>query len=88
VFHHKPLEANMVLSSNILDQTPEVIAKWPKPNYDDPDQLTWLPIYMCIWFTAATFMVAVRFWLRARGHAGNLGWDDVSNHRGKRYRSS
>jgi hypothetical protein len=23
----------MVLSANILDQTPEVIAKWPKANY-------------------------------------------------------
>lgn len=68
----------MVLSSNILDQTPEVIAKWPKANYDNPDQLTWLPIYCCIWFAAATLMVAVRFWLRVRGHAGKFGLDDVS----------
>jgi hypothetical protein len=68
----------MVLSSNILDQTPEVIAKWPKPNYVNPNQLTWLPIYTCIWFGAATVMVAMRFWLRVRGHAGRLGLDDVS----------
>ncbi|KAM0689949.1 hypothetical protein Q7P36_008716 [Cladosporium allicinum] len=66
----------MVLSSNILDQTPEVIAKWPKANYNTPDQLTWLPIYSCIWFGAATIMVAMRFWLRVRGHAGRLGLDD------------
>jgi len=68
----------MVLSSNILNQTPEVIAKWPKANYDDPDEWTWLPIYSCIWFGAATVMVAMRFWLRVRGHAGQLGLDDVS----------
>jgi hypothetical protein len=69
----------MVLSSNILDQTPDVISKWPKANYDNPDQLTWLPIYTCIWFGAATIMVAMRFWLRSRGHAGRLGLDDVSS---------
>lgn len=72
-------QAIMVLSSNILDQTPEVIAKWPKANYVNPEELTWLPIYTCIWFGAATVMVAVRFWLRFRGHAGRLGLDDVSN---------
>lgn len=72
-------QAIMVLSSNILDQTPEVIAKWPKANYVNPDELTWLPIYTCIWFGAATVMVAVRFWLRFRGHAGRLGLDDVSS---------
>jgi hypothetical protein len=69
----------MVLSANILDQTPEVIAKWPKANYDNPDQLTWLPTYSCIWFGTATIMVAMRFWLRSRGHAGRLGLDDVSS---------
>ena len=72
-------QAIMVLSSNILDQTPEVIAKWPKANYVNPEELTWLPIYTCIWFGAATVMVAVRFWLRFRGHAGRLGLDDVSS---------
>ena len=71
--------AIMVLSSNILDQTPDVIAKWPKANYDNPDQLTWLPIYSCIWFGAATIMVAMWFWLRSRGHAGRLGLNDVSS---------
>ena len=73
------LQAIMVLSNNILDQTPEVIAKWPKANYVNPEELTWLPIYTCIWFGAATVMVAVRFWLRFRGHAGRLGLDDVSS---------
>ena len=69
----------MVLSANILDQTPDVISKWPKPNYDNPDQLTWMPIYSLIWFAAATIMVFMRFWLRFRGHAGKLGLDDVSD---------
>jgi hypothetical protein len=57
----RKLYAIMVSSSNILDQTPDVIAKWPKANYDNPDQLTWLPIYSCIWFGAATIMMAMRF---------------------------
>jgi hypothetical protein len=75
----RQIQAIMVLSNNILDQTPEVIAKWPKANYVNPEELTWLPIYTCIWFAAATVMVAVRFWLRFRGHAGRLGLDDVSS---------
>jgi hypothetical protein len=79
LFLRQSKHAIMVLSANILDQTPEVIAKWPKANYDNPDQLTWLPIYSCIWFGVATIMVAMRFWLRSRGHAGRLGLDDVSS---------
>ena len=67
------------MSSNILHISPEVIAAWPTPNYDYPDRMTWMPIYSSIWFAAATVMVAMRYWLRARGHAGRLGLDDVSN---------
>jgi hypothetical protein len=37
-----------------------------------------MPIFSGITFAAATLMVATRFWLRIRGHAGKLGLDDVS----------
>jgi hypothetical protein len=70
----------MVLSSNILDFTPELIASWPAPNYEDPERITWMPIYASIWFAAATLLVVMRLWLRSRGHAGRLGLDDVSSH--------
>jgi hypothetical protein len=50
----------------------------------DPDRETWMPIYSPIWFAAATTMVAMRYWLRARGHAGKLGLDDVRHQREKR----
>ena len=69
----------MVLSSNILDFTPELIASWPAPNYENPARITWMPIYASVWFGAATLLVVVRLWLRWRGHAGQLGLDDVSS---------
>jgi hypothetical protein len=69
----------MVLSSNILDYTPELIASWPAPNYDNPERIAWMPIYASVWFAAATLLVVVRIWLRSRGHAGQLGLDDVSS---------
>jgi hypothetical protein len=31
--------------SNIAHLTPADIAKWPAPNYEDPDRITWMPIY-------------------------------------------
>jgi hypothetical protein len=74
----------MSTNSNILHLSPEVIASWPTPNYEDPDRETWMPIYSPIWFAAATTMVAMRYWLRARGHAGKLGLDDVRHQREKR----
>lgn len=36
-----------------------------------------MPIFSGITFAAATLMVAMRFWLRIRGHAGKLGLDDA-----------
>jgi hypothetical protein len=63
--------------SNIAHLTPADIAKWPAPNYEDPDRITWMPIYSGIWFAAATILFAMRCWLRIRGHAGRLGLDDV-----------
>jgi hypothetical protein len=65
-------------NSNIAHLTPEIISNWPTPNYDNPERITWLPIYSGIWFGAATILLVLRYWLRIRGHAGRLGLDDVS----------
>lgn len=66
--------------SNIAHLSPEDIAKWPAPNYENPDRLTWMPAYSSIWFIAATLLFGMRCWLRVRGHAGRLGLDDVRKH--------
>ena len=63
--------------SNIAHLTPADIAKWPPANYENPDRITWMPIYASMWFAGATIVFAVRCWLRFRGHAGKLGLDDV-----------
>jgi hypothetical protein len=64
-------------NSNIAHLTPEIISNWPTPNYDNPDRITWLPIYSGIWFGAATILLVLRYWLRVRGYAGKFGLDDV-----------
>lgn len=66
------------MPGNIINLTPADMAKWPTPNYENPDRRTWLPAFSATMFAAATMMVAMRFWLRIRGHAGKLGLDDVS----------
>jgi hypothetical protein len=63
--------------SNIAHLTPADIAKWPPANYENPERVTWMPIYASIWFAGATIVFGVRCWLRFRGHAGKLGLDDV-----------
>ena len=67
-----------IMPGNIINLTPADVLSWPKPNYVDPVRRTWMPIFAGITFGAATLMVAMRFWLRIRGHAGKLGLDDVS----------
>ena len=69
----------LIMPCNIINLTPADVLSWPKPNYVDPVRRTWMPIFSGITFAAATLMVAMRFWLRLRGHAGKLGLDDVSN---------
>ncbi|KAM0699321.1 hypothetical protein Q7P36_001368 [Cladosporium allicinum] len=64
-------------NSNIAHLTPDIISNWPAPNYDNPDRITWLPIYSSVWFGAATILLGLRYWLRIRGHAGRLGLDDA-----------
>jgi hypothetical protein len=72
------------MPGNIINLTPADVLAWPKPNYEDPVRRTWMPIFSGLTFAAATLMVATRFWLRIRGHAGKLGLDDVSaTHRTK-----
>ena len=65
------------MPGNIINLGPEDVAGWPTANYDDPVTRPWLPIYSSILFVAATLMIAMRYWLRIRGHAGKLGLDDV-----------
>jgi hypothetical protein len=64
-------------NSNIAHLTPADVAKWPHPNYVDPETIPWLPVYSSVWFAAATILFGMRCWLRLRGHAGRLGLDDV-----------
>jgi len=54
----------IIMSGNIINLTPADVSSWPTPDYG-------------VLFTAATLIVAMRFCLRARGYAGNLGLDDV-----------
>ena len=68
----------LIMPGNIINLTPADVLSWPKPNYVDPVRRTWMPIFAGITFGTATLMVAMRFWLRIRGHAGKLGLDDVS----------
>lgn len=65
------------MPGNIINLTPADMAQWPTPNYENPERRKWLPAFSATMFAAATLMVAMRFWLRIRGHAGKLGLDDV-----------
>ena len=65
------------MPGNIVNLTPEVIATWPTPNYQDPPERTWMPIYAGTLFGVSTALIALRLWLRAVKQAGGLGLDDV-----------
>lgn len=65
------------MPGNLIDISPGTISAWPEPNYDDPEERTWLPSYAGVFLALATVMVAARLWLRFQGQAGNLGIDDV-----------
>ncbi|CAK4034781.1 integral membrane [Lecanosticta acicola] len=64
------------MPGNIINLTPAEIAKWPPPNYDNPDRRRWMPAYAGALYGAATIMAALRIWLRFRKQAGGLGVDD------------
>lgn len=65
------------MPGNIINLTPADIAKWPPPNYDNPDRRRWMPPYAGALYGAATVMCALRIWLRVRKQAGGFGLDDV-----------
>lgn len=66
------------MPGNIINLTPEDVAKWPTPNYTDPHRRRWMPAYAGILYGVATVMGATRLWLRAKQRGGGLGIDDVS----------
>lgn len=65
------------MPGNLISITPEDIASWPTPNYVDPMERNWMPIYASILYAMGTLMVVTRLGLRARNKAGGLGLDDV-----------
>lgn len=66
------------MPGNIINLTPADILKWPKANYVDPAERTWMPPYAGCLYGLATVMVGLRLWLRWTKRAGGLGVDDVS----------
>jgi hypothetical protein len=66
------------MPGNLVNVSPEAVAKWPPANYNNPTTRDWMPIFVGIWFGFATIMTGVRLWLRAyKKQAGGLGVDDV-----------
>lgn len=65
------------MPGNIINLTPEDILRWPKPNYVDPVERSWMPPYAACLYGVATLMAALRLWLRWTKRAGSLGVDDV-----------
>ena len=65
------------MSGNIINLASADVSSWPTPDYIDTVQRTWMLPLSGVLFAAATLIVAIRFYLRARGYAGNLGLDDV-----------
>ena len=53
-------------------------AGWPEPNYVNPEERSWLPIFLGITVGVATVTAWIRFWFRVRRLAGGVGLDDVS----------
>lgn len=65
------------MPGNIISITPEEVASWPRPNYVDPVERTWLPVYAGVLYGFATLLLGVRLILRSLKRAGVLGIDDV-----------
>lgn len=58
------------------DTTVEEYLHWPKANYIDPVERTWLAPYAIVMQIIATICVFGRIFLRTRGRAMPSGWDD------------
>jgi hypothetical protein len=65
------------MPGNIVNLTPETIAQWPTPNYVNPPERTWMPIYAGILYGVSSIMIGLRLWLRVLKQAGGLGLDDA-----------
>lgn len=74
----KALTHSVTMPGNLISITPEDLASWPKPNYINPEERTWLPAYSIALYAVSTVMVATRLWLRLAQKAGAIGLDDVS----------
>jgi hypothetical protein len=71
-----PLHLSLINEhSNIIDLSPEDIAKWPKPNYVNPHERNGMIPIQFVWFSVATLVVASRLGLRLTGKL--LGADDI-----------
>ena len=66
------------LTTEILMSTAST-AGWVQPNYVNPQEQSWLPVFLAIAVGTATVIAWIRLGLRARKLVGGgLGWDDVS----------
>lgn len=52
-------------------------SSWPTPNYVDPEERTWLPVYSITLTVASSIPILIRLFLRFRNEGGGLGLDDV-----------
>ncbi|GAB7358562.1 hypothetical protein MBLNU230_g2624t1 [Neophaeotheca triangularis] len=64
-------------NGNVRLPSPEVIASWPTPNYNDPVTRSWMPAFAVPWQVLVSVLVLTRLLLRWRKLAGPLGLDDA-----------
>jgi hypothetical protein len=68
----------LTLIQNFHSIPESIIATWPAPQYDNPqDAQTWMPEFAGIFLAFTTVLVSGRFYLRARKQAGEFGLDDA-----------
>lgn len=65
------------MPGNIINLKPSDIAQWPAPNYDNPVERNWMPVYASVFYGASTIMVGMRIWLRISKYSGGFGTDDA-----------
>lgn len=58
--------------------TLQEIASWPKPNYVDPVERTWLPPYAITLCAVGCVFTAGRIYLRSTKRPSAFGWDDAA----------
>lgn len=65
------------MPGNIYLLTYADLATWPKPNYVNPEERTWLPGYAIFWQVLSTIFLAGRLYVRVRNRSGSFGLDDI-----------